>query len=309
MRDPLFSLPRPASSRWPGMEKLMHFDLRKIGLPEVPFLGAQEVLRSRKGVGEHIHDGAMEFCYLIHGEQVWHVEGRDYRIRGNEIFLTYPDEPHGSGKNQTGKGRLYWFHLYLPGKNKTFLTLDAREAAPLVRALRHLPRRSFRADPRLQTIYEDIITTFLAPDMPLKKLRVATLLLEWLQIVIECAHAAEAPSHTPDIQRVLDHCRKRIDENLTLPEMAGVAGLSLPRFKAKFKQQVGIAPMEYFMRAKVDQAGNLLKDPRHSVTDVAYQLGFSSSQYFATVFKRFTNHRPRDCRGTGERTERTESVG
>ena len=241
----------------------------------------------------------MEFCYLVHGEQVWHVGGSDYRIRGNEIFLTYPDEPHGSGNNPTGKGRLYWLHLYLPRKDKTFLTLDTREAAPLVETLRHLPRRSFRGDLRLQAIYEDIITTLLAPDLRLKKLRVARLLLEWLQIIIDCAHAAQPPAHSPDIQRVLDHVRKKIDENLTLPDLARVAGLSLPRFKAKFKQQVGIAPMEYFMRAKVDEAGRLLKDPRQSVTDVAYSLGFSSSQYFATVFKRFTNHRPRDCRVEG----------
>jgi AraC-like DNA-binding protein len=42
----------------------------------------------------------------------------------------------------------------------------------------------------------------------------------------------------------------------------------------------------------VERARELLAAGGRSVTDVAYALGFSSSQYFATVFKRYTHTRP-----------------
>lgn len=42
----------------------------------------------------------------------------------------------------------------------------------------------------------------------------------------------------------------------------------------------------------------MLADGRRSITDVAFSLGFSSSQYFATVFKRFTHRSPHEVRSS-----------
>ena len=66
----------------------------------------------------------------------------------------------------------------------------------------------------------------------------------------------------------------------------GVARLSESRFKARFKREMGVPPAEYWLRKKVEQASVLLA--KATITQVAHQLGFSSSQYFATVFKRYT---------------------
>jgi AraC-like DNA-binding protein len=53
-------------------------------------------------------------------------------------------------------------------------------------------------------------------------------------------------------------------------------------------------PHEYILRCKIDRAVAQLEAGERSITDIAYDLGFSSSQYFATVFKRFTRLNPRD---------------
>ena len=68
---------------------------------------------------------------------------------------------------------------------------------------------------------------------------------------------------------------------------------STSRFKVRFKEQVGLPPAEYAIRRKVERAREWLKQGK-SVTDVAFDLGFSTSQYFAITFKRITNQRPRD---------------
>ena len=299
MRDKLFSLPIPKANSDPRFKKWMFFDLKTIGIAEVPHLGANEVRRSCQGISEHKHASIMEFSYLVQGEQVWNISGKDYRIHGNELFLVDPGEPHSSGQNPYGKGRLYSFHIRFPKKGKPFLTLDEQEAKPLIDSLRNLPRRCFPGNPSLRLIFDEIILLLLSPDHPLKKLRVARLLQEWLHIVIDCAQAAEPPPKTPDILRVLNCLHGNIGDNPTLLDMAQTARLSLPRFNAKFKKQVGVAPMEYFMRAKVEEGKKLLQNPKLSITEVAFRLGFSSSQYFATVFKRFSNQRPRDFRATG----------
>jgi AraC-like DNA-binding protein len=55
---------------------------------------------------------------------------------------------------------------------------------------------------------------------------------------------------------------------------------------------MGVAPHEFILRCKMDEAKRLLTHEGRSVTETAMALGFSSSQYFATVFKRFTQQTP-----------------
>ena len=89
-----------------------------------------------------------------------------------------------------------------------------------------------------------------------------------------------------------------------LREAALVAGLSLPRFKARFKNEVGIPPAEYLQRYRIERAEHGLANSTRSVTEIAFELGFCSSQYFATVFRRYTRLSP-----TQYRAARGESDG
>ena len=69
--------------------------------------------------------------------------------------------------------------------------------------------------------------------------------------------------------------------------MARAAGLSESALRAGMLRQCGMPPGEYILRAKIREAQRLLREGA-GITGAAHALGFSSSQYFATVFKRFT---------------------
>ena len=56
-------------------------------------------------------------------------------------------------------------------------------------------------------------------------------------------------------------------------------------------------------RKEIERAQALLLGGDHTVTNVAFGLGFSTTQYFATVFKRYTGQTP-----TGFRDEVRRSV-
>ena len=256
----------------------------------MPTVGVYNLDATLGGLGEHVHKGAMEICYLVRGQQTYHVGGTDYPLRGNDLFVTLPDERHGSGHNPMGKGLLYWLQVR-PKPGRKFLLLSPSESRPLVSQLMRMPRRSFCGTRQLKPIFESIMRQSQTPPSPLRKLRVATLLLEFLQLVSDCSRQPEPPQRSGDIQRVLDALSLNVHEDINLDAMAGLAGLSTQRFKVKFKQQLGIPPREYFVRAKVQAAEKMLAAGQ-SVTTVAIELGFSSSQYFATVFRRFTNRRP-----------------
>jgi AraC-like DNA-binding protein len=117
----------------------------------------------------------------------------------------------------------------------------------------------------------------------------------FLMRVLDCASVGpvEAPPNRFEVlQRYLE---AQVTETLTVPALAAKAGLSVSRFKAWFKLEAGVPPLEYMQRAKVEEARRRLERGA-SVTEVAYALGFSTSQYFATVFKRYTGQQPRAIR-------------
>lgn len=63
--------------------------------------------------------------------------------------------------------------------------------------------------------------------------------------------------------------------------------MSLSSYHRQFVQVIGLSPAEYILKRKIEKAKELLASTDMSVTDIAYRYGFSSSQYFATAFKRF----------------------
>ena len=270
------------------------WDLGRVGLPEVPVFSIHDQEQAASGLTPHRHRGLMEICYLTRGERIYHVDKRDHRFRGNEVFVTFPDELHGSGRHPHGKGVLYFIQIRLPRKPAPFLTLSAHEAWPLVTQLRALPHRKFLGNRLLKSLFEEIILLLGQGRRPLARIEIAARLLQWLMLVVRCAEAEAGRRDTPDIRKVLAYIETVLEEPVPVAPLAAVAGLSVSRFKFKFKEQVGMPPAEYVLRRKVEGARRLLERGL-PVTEVAYRFGFSSSQYFATVFKRLTSIRPREA--------------
>lgn len=65
-----------------------------------------------------------------------------------------------------------------------------------------------------------------------------------------------------------------------------------------FHQIFGINPKEYILRKKIILAKQMLLDGKN-ITTIAFDLGFSSSQSFATIFKKLTCFTPTNFRKNG----------
>ncbi len=82
------------------------------------------------------------------------------------------------------------------------------------------------------------------------------------------------------------YIRDHLTEALNLEELARTTGFSKFYFHRLFKMQFGEPPGDYIKRLRLEQAAfRLLAGDRRSITDLAYQYGFSSSQHFTGSFK------------------------
>ncbi|MDX8463173.1 AraC family transcriptional regulator [Mesorhizobium humile] len=80
----------------------------------------------------------------------------------------------------------------------------------------------------------------------------------------------------------------------TLRELAAEAGMSRSSYVAHFKEAVGMPPMEYLRRWRMEKARDALRNANTSLADLAHDLGFASESSFGNTFKRVFGHSPRN---------------
>lgn len=275
----------------PHGERLI-YDLTRFGLPEAPYVAAQNLPYTFPALPTHIHKGRMEINYFLKGERVYRTGGKDYHLRGGQVFVTWPDEVHGSGSALHGRGLHFWVQLLLPRPGAPFLGFNPKRTAPLLEGLWNLPRRHFRADPAMRGLYVSILDICRRGPAPRASLELSVLLARWLLLVVECASSPWQDEVAPDIAKVLELVRKNPLEHYSVADLADVACLSESRFKGKFREQIGVPPGDYLLRLRTEMAADRLTAGHRNITEMALDLGFSSSQHFSTTFKRFFGKSP-----------------
>jgi AraC-like DNA-binding protein len=79
----------------------------------------------------------------------------------------------------------------------------------------------------------------------------------------------------------------------TLQALAERAGMSRTSFAVKFKQTVGVSPMDYLVRWRMMLAGDRLTHSSDPLSAIAQDLGYESESAFSTAFKRVMGCSPR----------------
>lgn len=97
-----------------------------------------------------------------------------------------------------------------------------------------------------------------------------------------------------------DSVRQAIQANLFSPRgvraILADCGLSYRQLARHFATVAGEAPKDYQLRLKISEAQRLLTETNLSITNIAFELGFPSSQHFATQFTRLTGRKPSTVR-------------
>lgn len=267
-------------------------DLSGLGIPHLRVLGRYRYLRAHPPLAAHEHPGMMEISYLARGTQTYWVGDSCYRMTGGDVFTTFPDEPHSTGPDPEHCGLMYWFVFELPKSPEDFLGLPDSLALAYWKGLQNFPHRHCCAGPSLQPILEKVFRAAEAPHGPMRGPRMHLALLEYLSEFLDLAKKAPVRSPSKVIMSVLEYIEQNIEAPLAVEALAQKAGLSVPRFKARFRAETGFPPAGFVLRRRIERAGQLLASQDRSVLEVAMQVGFCSSQYFASAFRRVTGLTP-----------------
>ena len=97
----------------------------------------------------------------------------------------------------------------------------------------------------------------------------------------------------------------KIEDDLTLDEMAESAGLSPGYFSQVFRKSTGETPHQFLLRHRIERAKEMLRVGDGRVLDVAVACGFKTQQHFARVFRKMCGASPTEYRQESLRHEAT----
>jgi len=94
------------------------------------------------------------------------------------------------------------------------------------------------------------------------------------------------------ITPALAYISQHYHENITNDRLAAISGISTVYFRKLFSSVVGVSPIVYARRLRIEKAKEMLRSDYGTLSDVAQSLGYASLYDFSRDFKKHTGVSP-----------------
>jgi AraC-like DNA-binding protein len=98
------------------------------------------------------------------------------------------------------------------------------------------------------------------------------------------------------VRQAIAYIHQHYADPISRVDLARHVALSEDYLTACFRKELGVTPITYINRFRVNRAQKLLVDTAKSITEIARDVGFSDSGYFSRVFRREVGQSPTDYR-------------
>ena len=104
-------------------------------------------------------------------------------------------------------------------------------------------------------------------------------------------------NHTDDaIKTAQEFIEKNIQEKISIEELAGFVAVGRRSFERRFKAATNHSVLEYINRVKIEFAKRSFEISRKNITEVMYDVGYTDTKAFRTIFKKNTGLTPVEYR-------------
>lgn len=277
-------------------------------LPQLKSVGSWEMTADQDwGLDWHRNEG-IEFTCLTAGSAAFSCEAEEFDLTAGHISITRPWQLHRVGRPGITSSTLTWFILDVDVRRPneewnwpSWLPIPTSDLNRLTELLSHNERPVWRASKSLLAAVDTLQRT-LKREASQPMARIATSIAE---VFIELGDLLESQEPVLDpylssTERTVNLFLRRLDERIsepwTIDQMAAECGLGRTRFGHYCRQMTNVSPLEYLQSLRVERAKALLLETDLRVADIAQMCGFQSSQYFSTIFRRYTSQPPAQLR-------------
>jgi AraC-like DNA-binding protein len=244
---------------------------------------------------------SFEMVYIKRGKAVFEIAGYPAEIGPNDIIIIKPHQPHKFiVKSETGcefivlsfkfvnnfasqhsDVSLEDFLNFVSGKESgAFITLKVSQKNDIITILNKILNEKKNPD-----IGSELLNYLLV--MELFVLISRALKMEW-----ESSIKNKSPKIKELIQVSVNYIHNNYERDISLKDIAQYVFLSTSYFTRAFKEEMGISPISYLLKLRIERAKELLKETDKRISDIALSVGFSNQQRFNDIFKKYVKLTP-----------------
>lgn len=241
-------------------------------------------------VNTHKHE-VWEIYLQLDGHCGWDINGEIVDLKENDFLAVSPHVSHKMSKAPPREHH-FVFVAFDPSKTEVlynnywtefakndFFTIQ--NAEKLVEPFRYLIREIITDSEFKKEGIETALRSLLL-EITRYKFRKSTEKLEFIRngAVSQCVE-------------IID---KHPEQNWNLKNLGKLSGYSPNHIMELFRSSLGITPHQYIIKKRLENSKYRLKNTTQSITDIALDLGFHSSQHFSNTFKKHYEISPRQYR-------------
>jgi AraC-like DNA-binding protein len=208
----------------------------------------------------------------------------------SHMFIVIPaGTPHRYGADEQNPWSIYWFHLK-GNEVEIFINSFGLSEGPL-----QIPLSNYV---KFIELFDQCFVSL--SDKPYSQLHhiktSQTMRYVLSSLGLASLRTGQEERKAIYLEKTIHFMTDKIDRSIKLSELSKVAGLSIQHLTHLFKQETGFPPIDYFLRMKIQRAGQLLDLTDKTVKEISSLLGIDDSYYFSRLFKKINGCSPTEYR-------------
>lgn len=295
-----FNVPTSAprtSARWEAGGEV-------VGVPELILIGHDAPTQAIP-LPVHHHGDAYEFVFMERGTASWRIGDEVHETRPGHVLCTRPYELHCGVNAVIEPSRFWWMVVKAPRswrRASGWAALSPTHQTLLAEHLDYVPRLSMIGLP-VAAMFTRMRDAIRHPQ-ELSALLLRVSILEFLLLITSEAvgQRLDEPAEDP-WARVAARLTAHADTHPPIEELAESLSMSPSYFNRQFSLRFGLGPVSYWTRQRLNEAAECLTTTDDSITAIATQFGYASSQHFATAFRKRLGCTPSEWRDRHSRSQ------
>ncbi|MGQ7868338.1 helix-turn-helix domain-containing protein [Sunxiuqinia sp. sy24] len=247
----------------------------------------------------HYNEG-IELCYITKGRYEWLVGEQKYLLLPGNGFVTCPWEKHGSPREALDLGEIFWMVIkpeIFTEDGQFYLGSWSRfsdcENQAIGNVLSQNPKHTIQKAQPFKQLF-----TRLQQELATKEFgyyqRVCNLVEEFLISTVRIIQNRdnlwiENRKWFSNFDAML---KSKLAKKWTLQEMACMNQVGITTLTQLVKEHTGYTPANYLIYQRIERSKQLLTDPLRTLTNIALDCGFYSSQHFSSTFSKWEGVTP-----------------
>lgn len=285
-------------------------------LPKVCSVGGWDATAPQDwGLKEHCNEG-VKIAYIARGTLTLTLDNEKYRLNEGQMFVVRPWQLHAFGDPCVDPSQIIWvlFDMEVRRPHEKWhwpdwIAWPERDLLQLTEFISKNEQPWYYASKEVAASFIEIAKLVeknqIDADEAMMRLLISKMLLHFKDQLTKQPQVLDNTliESQRTVEIFLQRIKYQLEDDWTLENMAVECNLSRTQFAKHCMSIKNMTPVRYLQMKRLDAARTMLvEDEQLAVTNIAFDCGFTSSQYFATCFRKRFGYTPNEARSQMDKT-------